>query len=227
MSFDVADGLSSADAPRLIVYGSGLTDAELAAVASAGSLRTWPELSPVASTTEVKPDSDAATWFVSYKPTSALGLRWYGVYVKALPAEMTWSPSLQATRTAEGGTILRFNHASEPAIVDIVVCAKDAGRHSLVVFYSESLRLSPAPTVLAEAAGGPSPNCRPIPPTSPEGFELPMVCEALDITRKLRVSVGAATSAASGVVAGPLSVEFTPESMPREVDGCWHRRTPA
>lgn len=226
VSFDLADGSTSSPIPRLLVSGNALTAFEVEGVAKAASLRTWPELQPIGFTYSVTIGADKTTANVALMPAFKLAERWYAVHVAALPSGTAWSPAVSATTVASSeAKALRFTPASMPGLVEVVTCEKEAGRYSVSAIYSEALDLRSAPPTvsLLEAASGLKMSSCALVSSGPTSTELVTVCDSLDSTRTLRLSVAAA-NAVSGASVPPQTVEFTPASLPKSSDGCGHFR---
>jgi hypothetical protein len=126
--------------------GPPLDQAKLDDLASRITLRTWPELDIVPSTTTASAgSSDSETGRVNVAPTSKLSQRWYALHISSLPY---WA-NAQSHTTEDGAYVARFAVGSDPRVT-AVTFAGGPSKHRLYIAPSESLVASVSPATLVQ-----------------------------------------------------------------------------
>jgi hypothetical protein len=131
-----------------VTVGSGppLDRARLDDLASRITLRTWPELEVVPSTSAVEVGvSDSETARITVTPTAKLSERWYALHLAGLPF---WATA-QSHVAADGAYLARFAVGSDPRVA-AVTFAGGPSKRRLYIAPSELLQTSVSPATLVQ-----------------------------------------------------------------------------
>jgi hypothetical protein len=151
--------------------------ARLDQLASAVSLRLWPELTVVPTRTrveDVKPFDDEGRGHRPYasvfvEPIDALADRWYALYIERPPGGLALANDTgNAVSDASGAQLARFRPGSEVVLVGVREHVPGADQRFLTFDYSETFDASSAavPVPVLVPPAGQSGACTPL-PTSP------------------------------------------------------------
>jgi hypothetical protein len=185
--------------------GPALDRAWLDELASRITLRTWPELEVVPSTSAVQVGvSDGEAARVTVTPTAKLSERWYALYLAGLPF---WATA-QSHATADGAFVARFAVGSAPRVT-AVTFAGGPSKHRLYVAMSESVMASVSPATLVQVLqAGASAACTDVEftPNTALGqlsFDCPTLSQFPD-----EVSIGSGFVSTKGVALLPVVVKM-------------------
>jgi hypothetical protein len=184
--------------------GPALDRTWLDELASRISLRTWPELEVVPSTSAVEVGvSEGESARVIVTPTAKLSERWYALYLAGLPF---WATT-QSHATADGAYLARFAVGSDPRVA-AVTFAGGSSKHRLYLAPSESLLASVSPATLVQVRqAGASVVCTDVgftanAPLTEVAFDCPTLSQFPD-----EIAVGSGLVSTTGAALSPVVVK--------------------
>jgi len=150
---DVSTGLDSLEVDVTFQGGPPPSAVTTQALILGGTLATWPDLVPLA-TTEGAQGLDVA--FSSAEPAPD---GWYALVVSKAPARTTLGGTFH--RLADGRAIVRVRVGSAPMLRALSLCPKADGRTAIVAEFSEAvgaaMAFAPPFTIAAGPASSPTP----------------------------------------------------------------------
>jgi hypothetical protein len=219
---DMSTAVGRSVHPRLdIRHGGRPVGAALSELASRLTMKTWPELAPVASSViardavrAVGVDSAAR---IDVNPAVALGDRWYALVIDTVPTEFDWPLYQPSVSLPTGAVVSRFKTVSAPLVISVRICDKPATAETQVVLdVSEPIlagatEIGQAMTISQAAA---DPRCRAEATSDPTmSGTLMQSCAALDAQAPFSVSLAPALASGTGKLVAPFSATLFPYDM--------------
>jgi hypothetical protein len=188
--------------------GPNLDTAWLQDLAAHLSIRTWPEMEEVASTSTLEPTPSATDiGVISIVPRGKLADRWYAVRLSAAPFWIAAPPNHVAP---DGSYVVRFRTGSEP-MVATVTFAGGPSKHRLYIALSEPVvaKQSPAGIVQVQDDAGAPAACTDVAfvagqPMQTLSFDCPSITAFPN-----QVSIAAGLVSTTGAAMSPVTIAKT------------------
>jgi hypothetical protein len=211
LAFEPADGATGRQGQGLAVViddpGHILDAAALAALGGHVWLKTWPESTPVAITTEAIPGLFEFQKIIKVAPNDALEDRWYVLGVDELPPRV-----IPAAALPDGAVAARFRPGTHPRVAKLTLCGVTDDAMSLVVSFSEPVTTAGAPVDAVSLAVGKHPaRCT---WAGGDGGAYGFTCADVPIAASVTVSIGQGIAGVSGVALDPASWDVALPELP-------------
>ena len=209
-----------------------VTDKQKTVLTSYFSLRSWPDLSEISAATSIdstmEKGSLADRFDVDIMPSTPLVEGWYFLSLLEVPQGFDLHPSQSLHEASDGSIGTRFRIGSEPLLLGIAVCPKEAEKSRVYFHFSELIKVTKAMDMIITLSqtDGSFQGCDPSSGSPGGDYERYFDCVGLDMTSPLTIIVGEGIQSMTGVPMKDLTGKtaftylFTPASLSEYLSGC-------